>query len=104
MIRLWDTLLADRTRFSFLRYFALAMARRPSTSETLRHPHPIRSSLSSLYHYAQLLSIRDEIIDADDFAFTVKALQHYDNRLPIHTLIRAAQKLYADDGKGSAPP
>jgi hypothetical protein len=45
----------------------------------------------------QLLSIRDEIIDADDFAFTVKALQHYDNRLPIHTLIRAAHALYAED-------
>ena len=35
--------------------------------------------------------------DADDFAFTVKALQHYDNRLPIHTLIRAAHALYAED-------
>ena len=45
VMRLWDTLLTDRNRFTFLTYFCVAV----------------------------VLSIRNELIEKNDFAFCVKA-------------------------------
>ena len=66
---LWDSLLADRMRFNFLLYFCVAT----------------------------VLSIRDELIAKDDFAFAVKALQRFDARVPMHALLKKARALYAED-------
>ena len=44
-----------------------------------------------------MLSIRDEILEHNDFAFAVKALQHFDNRVPMHALLRRAFALYWED-------
>jgi len=69
VLRLWDTLLADPRRFEFLLYFCTAT----------------------------VLSIRHELIEQDDFAFAVKALQRFDGRVPLHRLLRKAHALYAED-------
>ena len=66
---LWDTLLADPSRFEFLLYFCVAT----------------------------ITSIRTDLIAKDDFAFAVKALQRFDGRVPMHALLRRAHTLYAED-------
>ena len=69
VLRLWDTLLADPQRFEFLLYFCTAT----------------------------VLSIRTELLQHDDFAFAVKALQRFDARVPMHALLKSAHALYAQD-------
>ena len=64
-----DTLLSDPRRFDFQLYFCTAT----------------------------VLSIREELLANDDFAFSVKALQRFEARVPMHALLRKAQKLYTDD-------
>ena len=66
---LWDSLLADHKRFNFLLYFCAAT----------------------------VLSIRDELITNDDFAFAVKALQRFDGRVPMHALLKHARQMYTED-------
>ena len=44
-----------------------------------------------------MLSIRRELIEHDDFAFAVKALQRFDGRVPMHALLRKAHALYKED-------
>ena len=73
VLRLWDTLLSDPRRLAgdsnFLLYFCTAT----------------------------VLSIREELLAQDDFAFAVKALQKFDGRVPMHALLRKAHALYKDD-------
>ena len=69
VLRLWDTLLSDPRRFEFLTYFCVAT----------------------------VLSIRNELLQEDDFAFAVKALQRFDARVPMEHLLRSAHILYAQD-------
>ena len=69
VLRLWDTLLSDPKRFDFLLYFCTAT----------------------------VLSIRNELIENDDFAYAVKTLQRFEGRVPMHALLKSAQALYADD-------
>ena len=69
---LWDSLLADPSRFDFLLYFATAM----------------------------VLSIRSELVEQADFAFAVKALQRFEARVPMHALLARAHAMYAEDGRG----
>ena len=73
-MRLWDSLLADGSRFDLLIYFAAAM----------------------------VLSIRQPLIEHNDFAFSVKALQHFDNRVPLHELLRRATEMQEEDQAGAA--
>ena len=70
VLRLWDSLLADPSRFDFLLYFAVAT----------------------------VTSIRTALLEHDDFAYAVKALQRFDGRVPMHALLRRAHKLYAQEG------
>ena len=67
VLRLWDNLLSDPRRFEFLTYFCVAT----------------------------VLSIRNELLQEDDFAFAVKALQRFDARVPMEHLLRSAHILYA---------
>lgn len=69
VLRLWDSLLADSARFEFCLYFCVAT----------------------------VLSIREELLENDDFAYTVKALQRFDSRVPMHAVLRRAHALYAED-------
>jgi len=69
VLRLWDSLLADERRFDFLLYFCVAM----------------------------VLCIREELLEHGDFSYSVKALQHYESRVPLHTLLERAHALYAAD-------
>ena len=69
VLRLWDSLFADEHRFEFLMYFCAAT----------------------------VLSIRHELLEADDFAFAVKALQRFEARVPIHKLLASAVVLYRQD-------
>ena len=72
VLRLWDTLLADPRRQepnNFLLYFCVAT----------------------------VLSIRDELLTNDDFAFAVKALQRFDGRVPMHALLKHARQMYTED-------
>lgn len=72
VLRLWDTLLADPRRQepnNFLLYFCVAT----------------------------VLSIRDELLTNDDFAFAVKALQRFDGRVPMQALLQQTHRMYADD-------
>ena len=69
VLRLWDALLADTQRFEFLNYVAATM----------------------------VMSMRDEFLEKNDFAFCVKKLQHYDNHLPIHALVAKAAEGYFVD-------
>ena len=73
VLRLWDSLLADSRRFTFLNYFCATM----------------------------VLSIRDELLQANDFAYTIKALQSYGNAVPLETLLARALRLY-ERGRGPA--
>ena len=69
VLRLWDSLLSDTRRFDFLIYFCATM----------------------------VLAIRDDLLQANDFAFAVKALQRYENRVPMHALLAKAVELYRAD-------
>ena len=99
VMRLWDSLLTDRQRFSFLTYFCAAV----------------------------VLSIRDELIEHNDFAFCVKvcvcarghvspglapmttswcdaraqALQRFDGRVPLEKLLAGAYDIYEQDHPAS---
>ena len=44
-----------------------------------------------------VLAIRDDLLQANDFAFAVKALQRYENRVPMHALLAKAVELYRAD-------
>ena len=44
-----------------------------------------------------MLSIRTELLENDDFAFAVKALQRFEGRVSLHALLRSAHRLYAED-------
>ena len=59
VLRLWDSLLSDSRRFEFLMYVAAMM----------------------------VMSLRDEILEQNDFAFCVKKLQHFENHIPVHALL-----------------
>ena len=72
VLRLWDSLLADPSRFDFLLYFGVAM----------------------------VLSIRADLVEKADFAFAVKALQRFEARVPMHALLARAHAMYAEDGRG----
>ena len=77
VLRLWDALLADPCRFEYLLYFCVAT----------------------------VVSIRTELLANDDFAFAVKALQRFDGRVPMHSLLRIANALYGEDyPQRRAPP
>lgn len=71
VLHLWDSLLADPHRFDFLLYFCVAT----------------------------VISIRDDLLENDDFAFAVKALQRFDGRVPMHALLHRAHAYYSEDGK-----
>lgn len=71
VLRLWDSLLADPNRLDFLLYFCVAM----------------------------VVSIRGELLEQNDFAFAVKALQRFDGRVPLHSLLRRAHSMYSEDGR-----
>ena len=71
MLRLWDTLLADPSRLDFLLYFCVAT----------------------------VVSIRNDLLEKNDFAYAVKALQRFDCRVPMHSLLRRAHSMYYEDGK-----
>jgi len=73
VMRLWDSLLTDRQRFGFLTYFCAAV----------------------------VLSIRDELIEHNDFAFCVKALQRFDGRVPLEKLLAGAYDIYEQDHPAS---
>jgi len=73
VMRLWDSLLTDSSRFAFLSYFCAAM----------------------------VLSIRDDLIEKSDFAFCVKALQKFEGRVPLEQLLRGAYDIYAQDHPAS---
>mmetsp|Transcript_61072 Transcript_61072/g.108235 ORF Transcript_61072/g.108235 Transcript_61072/m.108235 type:complete len:86 (-) Transcript_61072:378-635(-) len=73
VMRLWDSLLTDPQRFSFLIYFCAAV----------------------------VLSIRDELIAHNDFAFCVKALQRFDGRVPLEKLLAGAYEMYDQDNPSS---
>jgi len=45
----------------------------------------------------QVLCIREELLEHGDFSYSVKALQHYESRVPLHTLLERAHALYAAD-------
>jgi len=86
VLRLWDSLLADPRRSvggEFLLYFATAT----------------------------VLSIREELLENDDFAYSVKSLQRFEARVSMHVLLAKAHELYkADHGvaytnaNANAPP
>ena len=59
----------DSQRFSFLNYFCAAM----------------------------VLCIRAELLENDDFAYSVKALQRYEGRVPIEKVMKRACELFAQD-------
>ena len=59
MLRLWESQLAASRRFEFLMYVAAMM----------------------------VMSLRDEILEQNDFAFCVKKLQHFENHIPVHALL-----------------
>ena len=46
---------------------------------------------------ATVLSIRDELLEANDFAFAVKALQRFEGRVPMHALLAKAIAIYRED-------
>ena len=69
VLRLWDSLLADPRRYDFLLYFATAT----------------------------VLSIRDELLEQNDFAFAVKVLQRFEARVSMHVLLAKAHELYRED-------
>ena len=75
VLRLWDSLLSDTRRFDFLIYFCATM----------------------------VLAIRDDLLQANDFAFAVKALQRYENRVPMHALLAQAVELYRADHRDDKP-
>ena len=75
VLRLWDSLLADPQRFEFLPYFCVAM----------------------------VLSIRDELLSANDFAHCVNALHHFEGRVQMDELLCLALRLYAADMRTPTP-
>tara|TARA_B110001452_G_scaffold167098_1_gene139575 strand:+ start:1828 stop:2157 length:330 start_codon:yes stop_codon:yes gene_type:complete len=44
-----------------------------------------------------VMSMREEFLEKNDFAFCVKRLQQYDNHLPIHALVAKAAEGYFVD-------